>query len=356
MMTMLVVDLHHPRPRASKISFYVKVPNLTDAEISEASPAPGQTTTVSEEGTVLVDGETYKTRSATVSTGPATVANSGTLICEGSDCESGPDKEYQGFEVKQGSTTITHLDNETELAELNDGAATLNERFLIVRTSTGQAANLQSAYYGEYTNITQTGTVDTSGEEPEFTPTEGSATNGHFFGGTATSSGDMDTLKNSSVTATYLGSFYGFAAAAGRNLTQEGAGADLIGKVSLTANFGSAEVEGNVYDLQRRAGGDNCQENCTESVGYGLAMEASISGATYSGTSAFTEATDVAGAAPIDGSATGQVIGGFYGANAGETAGAIRIVGDTPAGATGPGTGDDVFVGSDGAVREAPAP
>jgi hypothetical protein len=166
----------------------------------------------------------------------------------------------------------------------------------------------------------------------------------------------MDTLKNASVTATYLGSFYGFAAAAGDDLTQDGQGADLSGKVSLTANFGTAKVDGNVYDLQRSPGSDDCDPCVNTPVAYGLALEGDIAGASYSGTAKFTEGTNVAGAAAVEGSAAGQVIGGFYGGNAAETAGAIRIVGDTPAGATGPGTGEDVFVsGSFGAAKE-PAP
>jgi hypothetical protein len=166
----------------------------------------------------------------------------------------------------------------------------------------------------------------------------------------------MDTLKNSSVTATYLGTFYGFAAAEGTDLSQEGAGADLRGDVSLTANFGTAKINGNVYDMQRSPGTDDCDPCENTPVAYGLALEGDISGASYSGTAKFTEGTDVAGAAPIDGSATGQVIGGFYGDNAGETAGANRIVGDTPAGASGPGTGEDVFVGGSYGAVKTPAP
>ena len=95
----------------------------------------------------------------------------------------------------------------------------VNARFLSVRTAAGEFAKLENAYYGEHGSVTFSGTVVTElnedgEEERELRQGEASAIVGHYFGGNATSTADMDLLKNSSKSATYLGSFNGFAAAA----------------------------------------------------------------------------------------------------------------------------------------------
>ena len=229
MMTMLVVDLHHPRPRASKISFYVKVPNLTDAEISEASPAPGQTTTVSEEGTVLVDGETYKTRSATVSTGPATVANSGTLICEGSDCESGPDKEYQGFEVKQAVPRSPPTETDCKLhddRQVTNGYSSCH--------SSGESATCKArTQRRRQQNVT--GAVHTSAKNLNL-PHRRLCHQCHFF------VGRRELMRHGYaqefiLTVTYLGSVYGLPQAPSGTALKRSCRSHWKG--DLTADFGS---------------------------------------------------------------------------------------------------------------------
>jgi hypothetical protein len=332
---------------STKNSFYVKVPNLSDAVISEFSPDGGQTTTLGAKGSTTFRDNVYETRSASVAGTPVALTGSGTLVCY--SCEpTDPDKFYEGFTITQGSKKFTYQDDPDDL---KDGAATVNQRFLSVRTTTGEGADLESAYYGDYLSVTHSATVvteldeGTEEEEREIRLGEGSAVVGHYFGGTATGADDMTTLKNSSTTATYLGTFYGFGATDGADLSGGREGADLAGRVSLTANFGSATVSGSVYDMQRSSG--DC-EGCE--AGFGIALNGDITGSSYAGTAKFTEQAYEPGAQPLEGSSTGQVIGGFYGAGASETAGAVRVVGDMPGGEQG-------FVGgSFGAVKTEPAP
>jgi len=131
--------------------------------------------------------------------------------------------------------------------------------------------------------------------------------------------------------ATYAGSFYGYGATIGEPIPTS----DLVGRSKLTANFGTGKVNGAITDLQTTKG---------VLQPYGLSMNGKISGNTYSGTAAFTTPAG----APAGTVTSSAMTGGFYGANAGETAGALRVEGRRP----GSGSRPAVIVGGFGGTRQ----
>lgn len=179
----------------------------------------------------------------------------------------------------------------------------------------------------------------------------GSATMGFGYGGTATPASDMTTLKNNNVTATYNGFFRGIAGqtvavtSINSNNGTIGNAADLRGQTALTANFGAGTVNGNVYNMQRVDA-----SNTASAAPYGIRMDGTIAGSTYSGTARYTSPLATSGASALSSSPSGQMIGGFFGAQAAETAGVVRIEGTAPG--TGAGTGANaVLVGGFGAKK-----
>jgi hypothetical protein len=174
---------------------------------------------------------------------------------------------------------------------------------------TGQGA-LEHSFVGEYGDATISGTL-TGGV---FTPKSGTATIGYVFGGDATSAGDMSALKGSAnPTATYNGAFIGNAG----SISNGGSG--VFGDVALTADFGGGTISGNVSNM------DVIDPNTSTIIaaGYGLAMNGTIQGSAYSGTTTYS-----------DGTGTGQLVGGFFGAGAAETTGVVQVQGAQPTGGT----------------------
>jgi hypothetical protein len=138
-------------------------------------------------------------------------------------------------------------------------------------------------------------------------------TNGSMVGGYHTGTPTAANQLPTNVTATYTGSYLGEAISPSQSHTQ-------VGNASLTANFGAGTVSGNVTSLTNVGTG--------ASAGYGLSMNGTISGGSYTGTAGFTSAANPNVAA---GSVSSSALnGGFYGPNAAETAGALAIKGSTP--------------------------
>jgi hypothetical protein len=135
-----------------------------------------------------------------------------------------------------------------------------------------------------------------------YTASAGSAYVGGYHYGNATALASMPTA-----TATYAGKFSGI------EVSRFGIG-DIKGTSALTANFGAGTVNGNVTNMTLGSGG---------SAGYGLSMNGTITGNTYSGTTGFTTTTG----APTVSVTASSMNGGFYGAGAAETAGALTVQG-----------------------------
>jgi hypothetical protein len=216
--------------------------------------------------------------------------------------------------------------------------------------SQGSLPGLTDSYVGFYSDGSLSFLVTAAGSAttlPTISPANGSATTGAYFGGNATPGSDMDTLKNTNVTATYTGIFVGFAgtpdqvtsfsqAVSGQNTT------DVKGDTQLTANFGAGSVGGNVFNMSNY----DAAGNRIGATDYGLRLDGTITGSTYSGTAQYTAASTVTGVAASAGSPTGQMMGGFFGPNAAETAGVVSIVGTVPG--TGVGTSANGTAGADG--------
>lgn len=161
---------------------------------------------------------------------------------------------------------------------------------LTVSRDAGTATPLADASYGLFAITTSSG-----------------ASLGGYHYGNATSAASMPTTS-----AVYNGKFTGV------SINQFGASNELSGTSTMNANFGSGTVNGTVSNLT----------SSSVSVGYGLSMAGTISGNTYSGTAGFTNP-----AGTPSGAATASALnGGFYGAGAAETAGALTVQGTSGAG------------------------
>ena len=201
----------------------------------------------------------------------------------------------------------------------------------------GGTNGLQHSYIGQYSDqalsLLVTGFNSDGG--PITSAPSGSVTLGIFYGGNATPAADMTALKNANVNATYNGYFRGTALQTGPMTSPDGGpgtATDLAGQLSMAASFGSGKVGGNIYNMERsdHNGGGIAQP-------YGVKLDGTMSGSSYSGTAQYTAAATASGAAAISGGPSGQMIGGFFGPNAAETTGVLRIQGTAPG--TGPGTG-----------------
>ncbi len=186
---------------------------------------------------------------------------------------------------------------------------------------------LKDSYIGEYSDQSLTFTlIGLNGTTPiGAVVLSGENTGGSFFGGTATKTTDITNLKNTNVSATYQGGFIGNAGSLNSPPidTDARSGLDRVfGDTEITANFGSGKVEGNVFNMQ--------SGYSTTPLNYGLRVDGTISGTTYDGTAQYTPKATAAGMAGTSG--TGQVLGGFFGAQAAETTGVIRVEGTQPGG------------------------
>ena len=189
---------------------------------------------------------------------------------------------------------------------------------------------LQYSGYGIYHDLTGTATEVGNGDN---NLVSGDVVIGSFFGGppggTATAKADMP----QNVKANYNGRFAGLGFEKGEDLGGvDGSPSNLAGDVTMQADFTSGKVRGNVYNMT--AENDNGGNNDIERVPFGLRMTGDIdaaTGNTYKGNVAFTKAARSAWApATADTVTSSSMIGAFYGPQAAETAGALRIEGNAP--------------------------
>jgi hypothetical protein len=145
-------------------------------------------------------------------------------------------------------------------------------------------------------------------------------------------------------TATYKG-FYeqgvgAFAASDGtvRNLF-------ISGEASLTADFAAGTVKGGVTGDLGTTNPDGTNLRNPNANVAGLAIDAKITGSEYQGTAALVNAAG----ATVGTVSSGNAIGGFFGANAAETAAAVAIEGNAEFDGV---AGDYVLQGVLGAVKQ----
>ena len=168
-----------------------------------------------------------------------------------------------------------------------------------------------------------------SGVGQQVTPNQRSNWYGAGFTGNLTPLATMNALKSNKVRASYTGSFMGITISNDEYATgpdgkplRETAGALTKGDVNLQADFKSGNVTGKVSNLV--IGIDEPGSEPT-TLDQGLSLKAKISGNEYSGTVGITPGT---GANKGGGSVSSSALnGGFFGPNAVETAGALRVEG-----------------------------
>jgi hypothetical protein len=213
--------------------------------------------------------------------------------------------------------------------------ATTNKSLLIISTPSRADSSilLTSSGYGLYDVETTAGGRTSN-------------TIGFVFGGNPTAKADMP--KN--VVAKYNGAFIGLGTATDGSTGANKAGyvRAYQGDVSLTLDTARGTVKGNVYNIE----GNNPVTDSTGTESFGLAIDAKVNAAagnTYQGAVNFTKAATTSGAAAVAGATQSNVIGGFYGPKAAETAGALQIQGKAP----GAGLPNDLFVtGAYGAKKQ----
>jgi hypothetical protein len=246
-----------------------------------------------------------------------------------------------------GGSAVVVTEATVQVTDTVAGAKPVDLTFREVDTERNfgtNGADLQHAYVGTITDGAVSFTIknftndDMVIKDGSFA---GAVTTGVFFGGTPTPGADMSSLKSRSVEATYIGRYEGFAFKPGAMPHPDSSlGNSQVGHkgtAQLTARFGPGTITGNVFGLKREDG-----NGAITDAPYGVRIDGAISGHSYSGTAKYTDAATAAGAAARSGSPTGQVLGGFFGPAAAETAGILRIEGDAPG--TGGGTGAGVVL------------
>lgn len=266
-----------------------------------------------------------------------------------------PNIDVDNFVATQGGVAVTQNNVQFNQTPVILRGQTIYQDSWIAQGNMAASTwhGLQNSYIGQYSDQSLSFLVTglNSSGDPVTGPISGSVTTGYFHGGNATPAADMTSLKTSNVQATYSGYFRGMALQSGPMTSIDGGpgtATQLGGNLSMNANFGSGAVNGNISNIQRpdpasTSGGGIVQP-------YGITMTGTMNGANYSGTAQYTDPTRGTGTAAIAGGPTGQMIGGFYGANAAETAGTVRITGTAPG--TGPGTGaNTTLIGGFGGRR-----
>lgn len=231
---------------------------------TDKSSAAGQAVTITETTGKTAATLTVTTPMAGGTAGPTTTVNLPVIAVS----KSGYGHEYQSTD---GNSTIIA----TTFAGTTNGVAN---------------APLTDVEYGAYR---------------VFNASRSSAQSGGFFSGTPTAQSAMP----GNITATYFGGFNGYAS------TSTGV-ATLSGSSALTANFSAGTVTGTIGSIANLAG---------SAQGYGISMNGTINGNTFSGTSAFTNSSFGAGTASTTSSALN---GGFFGAGATQAAGALQLSGN----------------------------
>jgi hypothetical protein len=166
---------------------------------------------------------------------------------------------------------------------------------------------------------------------------------GSFHAGSATPVAQLP------VTATYSGFFVGDEFRIGAST---GASTPIIGHAKLNADFGKGTVSGTATNLM-----NNGTPVPPAPLPYDLRFNGTISGNTYTGTTAFTNSTGniyfgtpaITNGPAIPTAVSSGLTGGFYGPGGAETTGAVRIQGLAPA--TAGGTINTVVTGSFGAKK-----
>jgi C-lobe and N-lobe beta barrels of Tf-binding protein B len=231
---------------------------------------------------------------------------------------------------------LTETSVTPQIAEFDESSITEGDKSLLllrVASQTDGNVLLKSSAYGLY--IAGKPAAAGSG-----------FTLGYVFGGIPTENTDMP----QNVTATYDGMFAGngFAVDGTAGQGKSGYSRALVGDVALTFDAAAGTVKGNVYNMM---GNDTTTDAPQSPESFGLAIDAKVdatTGNTYQGAVNFTNASNVAGAAAVAGATQSNVIGGFYGPQAAETAGALQVQGKAP----GAGLPKDLFVsGGYGAIK-----
>lgn len=121
----------------------------------------------------------------------------------------------------------------------------------------------------------------------------------------------------------------------------------MQGDAALTADFGAGTVKGGVSNGELKGEYDEATKSnpvLNPSI-TGIAIDATISGADYAGTAALVDSTG----APVGTVSHGHAIGGFFGADARETAAAVSIEGNAELGGA---PSDYVLQGVIGGVKQ----
>ncbi len=280
-----------PAPNKTLMLF---IPDLSNISVAGRSAATGNTISIAEDTSAI---------------------NSASLLVSGTLSNGGA----PGASGTLAGSAINRLGNISNLGERKyDGGITSSNYLQTERASKivgGNLTFLQDASYGI--------TVYQATNSP-------SAYVGGFHHGNATAAANVPT----NVSATYNGFFTGLELRTGQDAALGGA-KGVAGAMSLTADFTAGTVNGSV---------SNIVDASSTSAGYGLTMTGTIQGNAYSGTTAFTGAAGNA-AGVVSSSAMN---GAFYGANAAETAGAVRIEGTAPIGIVGNNVGLAVVGGFGG--------
>ncbi len=240
--------------------------------------------------------------------------------------------------VPSGTLQVSGTQNRTVSVRVNGDTATagvggLSALGAMQRVTTVSAASTAQIYKNanaQVAVVTAAGTdvlTDASyGIVSQNTP------NGTYFGGyhqgTPTSAAQVPT----NVQATYRGEFVGLYYE-DKTLSTQG----LVGTSSLTADFAAGTVTGSVTNLNRR---NLFQEQ------YALKVDGKITGNSYSGTTRFVQIGGTG--APVGSVRSSEMQGRFYGANASQTAGTLRVEGQAP---TVAGLKDVTIVGGFGATK-----
>lgn len=136
---------------------------------------------------------------------------------------------------------------------------------------------------------------------------------GNAYGSGGFHSGNLTPVNELPVTATYVGNFFGRMYEVGKSTYNVWTG--VTGNVALNANFTNGTISGGTFGVSQAA-----------ATPFELNMNGTISGNTYTGSATVVSIDGKAVPAPT----ASAVNGAFYGANAAETAGAVRLEGQVP--------------------------
>jgi C-lobe and N-lobe beta barrels of Tf-binding protein B len=163
---------------------------------------------------------------------------------------------------------------------------------------------------------------------------------GGYHNGTPTATSSMPTNVTATYTGLYAGTLFTPGTGGTTNVGQQN------GTANLTANFTNSTVAGTVTNLTTTSAAVSAVATTptTTAAGYGLGMNGTISGSSYTGTAGYNNGTNSTAAGTVTASG---LTGGFYGPGAAETAGALMVKGTDPSGKSSP----SITVGAFGAKK-----